>query len=406
MSHIGYGPEDPAPDGSYPPPVPAAPSGEPAEVRLPRAGSRRAEPERSRRGRGCLPLLVVLALVAAGIYFGGSWAVDKVRSLTGSSPDYSSTSTVIDEKNAVTVEVRTGDSATDIGGTLENAGVVKSVEAFVDAANADERSLGIQVGYYLLNKEMKASAALSVLVDPANLIQNSVTIPEGFRLDQIVKRIVEKTDFTRKQVRAAMQDPAALGLPAEAGGTLEGYLFPATYNVLPKTTAKDLLTQMVAKTKQVEQSLDIAAKAKRLGLTPHEVLTLASILEYEAGKDEDYPKVARVLYNRLEIGQKLQLDSTVAFANKITGRVYTTAEERAIDSPYNTYANAGLPPGPIGAAGERAIEAALNPARGDWLFFVVVDLDTGETRFNTTYADHLADDAVFDQWCRDHPGRC
>lgn len=390
MSNIGLGfdPEDegmPAYQTPPPPPLPRA------------AGSRRAEkPARSGRGRGCLPLLVVLAVIAAGLYFGGGWAIDKVKELTGSSPDYSSATGVGDP---VTVEVQSGDNAAAIGRTLKAAGVVKSVDAFIDAATADQRSTGIQVGFYALRKEMKASAALAVLVDPKNLVKNAVTIPEGFRVKDIVKRIVEKTDFTRAQVNAAMEDPAALGLPAEAGGKLEGFLFPATYNVVPGMTAKDLLTQMVTKTKQVEKDLDIKSKAARLGLTPLEVLTVASILEYEGSRDQDYPKIAQAIYNRLDDGMMLQSDATVAYANNLSGTVWTTAEERNNPSPYNTYVHTGLPPGPIGSPGEKTIEAALNPVEGPWLYWLVVNLRTGETRFNETYEGHLADRDVLREYC-------
>lgn len=350
-------------------------------------------------------MILILVLIAAGVWFGGGWVVDKVKTLSGSSPDYSNTNTK-PGKDAVTIEVRSGDNAGAIGRTLKAAGVVKSVDAFVDAATADVRSRGIQVGFYRLNKELKASAALAVLVDPANLIRATVTIPEGFRLNQIIDRLEAQTDFTKKQINAAIQNPAGLGLPAEADGNLQGYLFPATYTILPGATAKSLLTQMVDKTKQVEAKLDIKAKAAALGLTSHQVLTVASILEYEAGRDADYPKVARVLYNRLDDGMALQLDSTVAFANNSTGSIYTTAEERAIDSPYNTYRYPGLPPGPIGAAGEKAIKAALNPVPGDWLYFVLINPETGETRFNTTLEAHNRDDALFDQYCREHQGTC
>ncbi|MET3963686.1 UPF0755 protein [Marmoricola sp. OAE513] len=381
MSDIGPGPEH-----------------EPAS--LPRAGSRRGEPRRS-RARGCLPLLVVLALIAGGAYFGGSWVVDKVKSLTGSAPDYSSTNTVVPKngKNVATIEVREGDSSAAIGRSLKAADVVKSVDAFVDAARADERSTSIQVGFYALNKQMKASAALEILVNPKNLIQTAVVIPEGFRVKDIVKRILAKTDFTKAQVNAAIKDTAGLGLPPEANGKLEGYLFPATYNVLPGMTAKGLLTQMVEKTKQVEKSLDIKAKAKAVGLTPQQVLTVASILEYEGSRDEDYPKIAQAIYNRLEIGMLLQSDATVAYANNLSGTVYTTDAERNNPSPYNTYVHAGLPPGPIGSPGEKTIEAALNPVKGPWLYWIVVNLKTGETRFNETYDGHLADREVLREYC-------
>lgn len=378
---------------------------EPTEVRLPQAGSRRAEPSRARRVGGCLPILLVLALVAGGAWLGGGWVVGKVKELTGSSPDYSSTSTT-PGKDAVLIEVHAGDNAGAIGRTLKAAGVVKSVDAFVDAAAKDDRSRGIQVGFYRLNKKLKAAAALKVLINPANLIKATVTIPEGFRVKQVAERLIAQTKFGKKAVNAAIANPRALGLPAEAGGNLEGYLFPATYTILPGATAKSLLTQMVDKTKQVEKELGIAAKAAALNLTPHQVLTVASILEYEAGTGADYPKVARVLYNRLADGMKLQLDSTVAFANNITGSIYTTAAQREIDSPYNTYRYGGLPPGPIGSPGEMAIKAALNPTAGDWLYFVLVNPETGETRFNTTREGHDRDAAVFDRYCRDHQGAC
>ncbi|MCZ4500780.1 MAG: hypothetical protein JWQ74_3335 [Marmoricola sp.] len=391
MSHIGPdgGPED---DGFPGDPETAPP---PAEPRLPRAGSRRAERSAGGRVKGCLPMLLVLVVLLAGAFFGGSWALDKVRSLVGDDPDFGGNGT-----GKVVVQVHKGDSSTDIGQTLKDQGVVKSVGAFVKAATANDKSRGIQVGFYQLKKEMKASVALGVLVDPKNLIETTVTIPEGFRVKQIVARIVDKTDFTKKQVEAALAKPASLGLPAEADGSFEGYLFPATYTVLPGATPTSLLTQMVDKTEQVEKSLDITAKAEALGLTPHQVLTVASILEYEASRDQDYPKVAQAIYNRLDAGMMLQSDATVAFANNLTKTLYTSDKDRAIDSPYNTYKYTGLPPGPIGAAGEKTIKAALNPTPGPWLFWVVVNLKTGETRFNTTLAGHNADVEAFRQYCR------
>jgi UPF0755 protein len=395
VSNIGldFGPDD---EGRHE----ATPDDVTAQAPLPRAGSRRAAPSRSRRARGCLPLLLVLVLVVVGIFFGGGWAIDKVKELTGSNPDYSGTSTVIDKKNAVTIEVHSGDSSADIGRTLKAAGVVKSVDAFVAAASDDDRSLGIQVGFYQLNKEMKATAALSILVQPGNLIQSTVTIPEGFRVKDIVKRIVDKTDFTRKQVSAAMRNPASLGLPAEANGKLEGYLFPATYTVLPGEKVKALLTQMVSKTKEVEQQLGIKAKARALGMTPLQIMTVASILEYEGSRDQDYPKIAEAIYNRLKIDMKLQSDATVAYANNLSGTVYTTDAERNNPSPYNTYVHAGLPPGPIGSPGQKTIEAALNPVKGPWLYWIVVNLRTGETKFNETYAGHLAARELLREYCK------
>ena len=217
---------------------------------------------------------------------------------------------------------------------------------------------------------MKASQALAVLVDPENLMQNLVVVPEGARVRQIVKTIVTRPTSASVRSPRPSPTPEAIGLPPEAEGNPEGYLYPATYTVPPKQDALGLITQMVTKTVEVEQSLDIESRAKELGLTPEEVLTVASILEYEANRSEDYPKVARVLYNRLKKDMPLQLDSTVSYVSKRSGDVWTTAAERSNTSLYNTYEHAGLPPGPIGSPGEETIEAALNPADGDWLYFV------------------------------------
>ncbi|MFL6106811.1 MAG: endolytic transglycosylase MltG [Marmoricola sp.] len=361
---------------------------------LPRAGSRRAE-RTSRTPRGCLPMVLVLVLVIGGAYLGGGWAVDKVKSLVGVSADYSGPGS-----GSVVVQVHSGDSSAAIGQSLKKAGVVESVGAFTDAARADQRSRGIQVGYYRLKKQMKAKDALAVLLNPKNMVQALVVVPEGFRVNQIVKAIVKKTDITAAQLRAALKKPASLGLPASAGGKVEGYLFPATYSVVPGETAAELLKQMIAKTKQVTTSLDLDAKSKALGYTPEQILTIASILEYEASRDQDYPKIARAIYNRLDQGMALQSDATVAYANNLTGTLYTTPQQRQIDSPYNTYKNTGLPPGPIGSPGQTTIEAALHPATGHWLYWVVVNLKTGETRFNDTFAGHQQDVEAFRQYCK------
>ena len=340
-------------------------------------------------------MLLVLALVLGGAVLGGGWAVDKVKSLVGDSADYSGPGS-----GRVVVQVRPGDTSAAIGQTLKAAGVVKSVAAFTDAARADSRSRGIQVGYYQLKKQMKATAALAVLLNPKNLVQALVTVPEGYRVKDVVKAVVKKTDITAAQLQAAVAKPAALGLPASAGGKVEGYLFPATYSVFPGETAAELLKQMVAKTNEVTASLDLEAKAKALGFTAEQILTVASILEYEGSRDQDYPKIARAIYNRLDKGMALQSDATVAYANNLSGTVYTTAKQRQIDSPYNTYLNTGLPPGPIGSPGEKTIEAALNPTAGNWLYWVVVNLKTGETRFSDTYAGHQRNVAVFREYCR------
>jgi UPF0755 protein len=360
-----------------------------------RGHGRRAQRRRGRRWHSCLPVLVILVVVAVGAWFGGGWAVDKVKQIMGENPDYSGPGS-----GSVSFQVHQGDSASMIGRNLKAAGVVKSVGAFTDAARADTRSRGIQVGFYQLKKQMKASDALAVLVDPKNLVQARLTIPEGYRVKDITKAIVDKTDITAAQVQAALKDTQALGLPPEANGNPEGYLFPATYSVVPGETAAQLLHQMVAKTVAVEKQLDIAAKAQALGYTPEQIMTVASILEYEGSRDQDYPKIARAIYNRLDKGMAIQSDATVAYANNLSGTVWTTQAQRDNPSPYNTYVHTGLPPGPIGSPGEKTLEAALNPADGPWLYWLVVNLKTGETKFNTTLEGHNRDKALLDEYCK------
>ncbi|MFL6060039.1 MAG: endolytic transglycosylase MltG [Marmoricola sp.] len=360
-----------------------------------RGGSRRAET--SRRGRGCVPMLLVGVLLLAGIFFGGHWALDKVKSLVGGSPDYGGPGS-----GRVVVQVHQGDTAAAIGRTLKSAGVVKSVDAFIDAASSNSRSRSIGQGYYAMKKQMKASAALAILIDPHNLIRARVTIPEGTRVSAFPAIIAKatKNKITKAQVTAALAKPGSLGLPSEAGGDPEGFLFPATYDVVPGETATQLLRQMASTSQEELDSLGLDDKAKALGYTPRQIVTIASILEYEARRDQDYPKVARAIYNRLRAGMALQSDATVAYANNLTGTLYTSAADRAAESPYNTYLHTGLPPGPIGSPGLKTLKAALDPTPGPWLYWVVVNLRTGETLFNTTFAGHQQDVAKFHQYCQ------
>jgi UPF0755 protein len=337
----------------------------------------------------------VLLLIGGGLYYAGSYGFDKLKAHFAAAPDYPGPGT-----GSVIFEVKKGDSVAAMGRGLREADVVKSVDAFVEAARKEPLSSSIQVGFYQLKKQMKSSDALAVLVKPDNMIQTTVTVPEGSRASSIVTTIAKKTDFKKAQLERLLEQPGRLGLPASAKGNPEGYLYPATYVVTPNMSALDLLRQMVAKTVSVEKDLDLATKAEAVGMTPEEVLTTASILEFEASRDEDYPKVARAIYNRLDKGMPLQSDATVAYANDKSGTVYTSDAERALDSPYNTYKNTGLPPGPIGSPGEKTIRAALSPSSGDQLFWVVVNLRTGETRYADSYAGHLKNVALFRKYCQ------
>lgn len=347
---------------------------------------------RARRKRSPLAVLVSL-VVLAGLVFGIVVGGQKLLELINpASRDYVGQGT-----GEVQIRVQDGDTLSDIGRTLVKADVVASVGPFVDAAEADQNSVGIQPGVYGMRLQMSGQAALDLLLDPTARLLSRVTLPEGLTVQRTLDRLAEQTGKPVEEFQAAAADTASLGLPAYANGSLEGFLFPATYDVEPDTAPADVLRQMVARGVQVMDQLQIPEDQR---LT---VLTKASIVQAEAGSVEDMGKVARVLENRLSDGMPLQLDTTVNYANGKSG-ITTTPEDRQNPSPYNTYLYPGLTPGPISNPGEEALRAVLNPPPGDWRYFVVVDPDTGDTRFAVTGAEHQQNVLLFQQWLREHPG--
>jgi UPF0755 protein len=362
---------------------------------------------RRRKGRsplaGCLAVLVVLALVVGLFWFALTRGVDWVSDTLGESPDdYPGPG-----RGRVTFEVAQGDTTAAMGRNLKEQGVVASVDAFLAAAQADPDSTGIQVGFYPMKKEMAAADALGVLLDSGNVISNAVTVPEGLRVDDIVKLLGEKTDFDEGQWRAALQDTQALGLPSYAGGNPEGYLFPATYDIAPKDEPVDVLAAMVARWRQAADEAGLEKAAEEMGKTPAELMVIASLIEAE-GRGDDMAKISRVVYNRLDgPGDKggtnglLQIDASVNYALDRTGTIAITRAEidSVAGSPYNTYKQVGLPPTPIEAPGDAAIEAAAHPAEGDWYYYVTVDLRTGETKFAETYDEFLQYKREYQQYC-------
>jgi UPF0755 protein len=348
-----------------------------------------------KRGRAFVAVFIALAIVVGAAVFAYVKGVDLIQDALSGPEDYSG-----DGHGSVVVEVQDGDTATEIGQTLNDRGVVASVEAFTDVASADSRALTIQVGFYTLRKQMSAESALDLLLDPKSKVTNLLTIPEGLRADEILATIVKKTDFTAAQVRKAAADPAALGLPGYAGGDLEGYLFPSTYDVAPNMDARGLLSTMVEQFGREAEEVDLEGAARRQGLSPGQLVTVASLVQAETRHNEDMPKVAAVVYNRLEQGMPLQFDSTLHYAAESRGEVVAGSDLRNIDSPYNTYRHTGLPPGPIASPGAAALAAAASPSDDDYLYFVTVDLATGETRFAETLAEHNRNVAVYHQYCQ------
>lgn len=339
-------------------------------------------PSESRRRRN--PFAVVVALVVfLALIAGAGIGIAKILPSFGGGPaDYAGEGT-----GQVQITVGDGDSAGAIASELKAKDVVKSREAFVTASAQDERSRSIQPGAYNLRAQMSAAAALDLLLDPSARAVDRLTIPEGSRLDETFAAITEATDITQEELVAAAIDPAALGLPAYAEGQLEGFLFPATYEVEPDVTATEVLSQMIARFQQAATSLDLEARAAALGITPYQAVITASLVEEETAFPTDRAKVARVVFNRLDAGMPLQFDSTVNYVKKEKS-LQVSLDDLKIESDYNTYENKGLTPTPINSPGQEAFEAALNPEEGTWTYFVLQSTD-GSSFFTESYKEFL-----------------
>lgn len=214
----------------------------------------------------------------------------------------------------------------------------------------------------------------------------TVTVVEGMRLSQLFKVLSSLTGRPVAEFEKAAKDGTMLALPPYAKGRLEGFAFPGTYELSPTMSPGEILRAMVARFVQAAEDTNLVDGARRAGRTPLEILTIASIVQAEAGRDEDMPEIARVIYNRLNRKMRLQMDSTVLYGlDKY--RAGARPEDLKSRSPYNTYRRFGLPPGPIGNPGDDAIRAALKPASGPWLFYVTVDPKKAITKFAASRSD-------------------
>jgi UPF0755 protein len=331
---------------------------------------------RRRRARWIAPL-IALAVIVIPIAVGGAYAYSFYMSKYHPA-DYAGPGT-----GRVVVQVPSGASPTSLGPELGRLGVVASARAFVLAAEHSSNSNGLLPGFYGVRQHMQATQAYALLVNPKDLVQVTVTIPEGWRLSQIVAYLGAKSGIPAASYDKVLQDPAQLHLPASAGGKVEGYLYPATYEVQPHETALGVLSGMVQRFEQEAAAVNLPTAAKQVHLSQAQAITMASLVEAEGGRLSDYPKIARVIYNRLAQGMPLQLDSTVLYGLNTYGILASDAQ-LASTSPYNTYKYKGLTPGPIDSPGNAAIQAVLNPAPGNWLYFVTVDPKTGETLFTSS----------------------
>ncbi|CAM3821447.1 Endolytic murein transglycosylase [Nocardiopsis rhodophaea] len=355
----------------------------------PRGRGRRARAGRASRGSGRgrggpgkkTALLAALALVVV-LGGGGAWGA---RTYVFP-PDYSG-----EGKGEVEVVIAQGEHGSQVAQALADAGVVASPRAFLNALT-DEQANKLSPGTYQLRSEMSGEAAVELLLDPASRVGERVTFKEGMRGQEVLDLLAEKTDLSKDDLEAAYADTDALGLPSYAKKGPEGYLFPDTYTITPSDTAPKVLKRMVDRYKAVADApdVDIEANAKKAGHTPNEIMAIASIVQAETGSVEDMPKISRVVYNRLEENMELGMDSTCFYVLGLHGIALTNAqvaECKSKDSDYATYGRKGLPAGPFVAPGKDAIMAALQPAKGDWLYFVATDPENGVTEFADTYAE-------------------
>ena len=353
-------------------------------------------------------VLLILGGIAGGAYYVWNTYEDKIREVMGWEEPKDFEEGLANGETTITIE--SGFTGQPISQALYDAGVIKTPDAFYDYLIETGQNPTFQPGVYKLQKQMTSEAALAALMDSANRQEFTAQIPEGFTLDGTLQRISEGTGIPLADLQAAAADPSAYGVPvdpaivATGGQPLEGWLFPATYTFDPSVTAQSAIQTLVDRTVQSLDAAGVPAEDRQ------RVLTVASIIQREARYEVDMQKVSRVIQNRLDPNNqetfgKLQMDSTAqyGFGEMHDGTVSSSEEALNDPNPWNTYYHTGLPIGPISNPGDVAIDAAMHPADGPWLYFVTVNLDTGETVFTSTYSEHLEYVDQWQQWCSDHP---
>jgi UPF0755 protein len=324
-----------------------------------------------RRRRGVLVMGLLLALVGGVVFQALQWSAARERK------------EAIPPGQEVTVTVESGQSSVEIGQSLRDAGVVDSVNRFRDVA--EERGLdgSLKPGTYRLITGMSIDAVLDILAKgPSTGVP--FTIPEGYTVAQIVDTIAATDQFTKAELTKALKSKDLIVPHRPKGVTsLEGLLFPDTYGIEPDDTAIGVIQGMLDQLEVVLSRFELSTAPQKL--SPYQVLIVASLIEREAKVDADRPKIAAVIYNRLAAGKRLEIDATVEYA---VGHSRLTARDLRSSSPYNTYVHVGLPPTPIAAPGEAAIRAALQPADGDWIYYVLATKE-GEHAFTRSYEEFL-----------------
>jgi UPF0755 protein len=369
-----------------------------AERGKPRHRRTRGGPGGKGGGKSAIAFLmafVLLALLGGGVFLG----YNKVRGFF-TAADYDGKGTGV-----VQVQIKDNSTLTEMGNVLVDADVVKSTKAFTDAAEENPRGKNIQAGTFNLRKQMSAVEAVNLLLDPAARVSNGITIPEGKTANQVYDILAKASGIPVADFKKAGADPEALGVPEfwfkrtdgqKITKSVEGFLFPDTYEFEPNATAAQMLETMVQRFLTVAEQIDFVNKAENnRNISPYEVLTVASLSQAEAGNADDLGKVSRVAYNRLygDPVMPLEYDVGINYYYQLTGRPtkpsskMTAAELRDPKNPYRLHDKTGLTPTPINNPGKAALEGALNPPQGNWIFFVAIDKQ-GHSAFASTYAEH------------------
>ncbi len=375
-------PAPPAPPAPFPGPAPRLEGESPEQRRRATATAllerRRDAGGKAPRAKGRGPLrMIALAVLVLVVGVIGWLALSLFQPFKG------------DGDGSVEVRIPTGASVSQIADLLEDRGVVSSAFFFQARATVSGRRDDFKAGRFTLKRGMSHTAAMDLISEgpPADVVR--VSVPEG-RSRREIDRIVGnrlRGDYITGTRRSAQLDPRRYGAPR--GATLEGFLFPATYELKKGSRTSQLVSQQLAQFKRNFAGVD-QAFAKRRKLSAYDILTIASMIDREASVARERPIIASVIYNRLREGIPLGIDATIRYATNNWSRPLTQSQ-LAIDSPYNTRTRKGLPPGPIGSPGLAAIKAAARPARTQFLFYVVKPGTCGEHAFTKTDAEFQRD---------------
>jgi len=300
-----------------------------------------------------------------------------------------------DPGEPVSITIPKGATFAEVGAILVDQGVIESELGWRIANYLDGGGDEIQAGEYELLTGLSARDALAALLEsgPAGEEFVVVTFQEGLWLTEFAATLAAATDLSEEKfLDLVTTGKVRSSLQPEGVDTLEGLLFPSTYQIAVSDTERKVARRLVQEMEDQVAALDLSY-AKSVNLTPYDIVNIASMIEAETRVDSERPMVARVIYNRLSQGIPLGIDATYLYALG-ERKDFLTESDLAIDSPYNLRQNLGLPPTPIGAPGAASLEAAANPAEGDWLFYVLADCE-GNHAFSETNDEFLQDKAHY-----------